>query len=182
MFKHNNQTIPLDTPFTIDGTSYPANWLRLTSIAEKNAVGITEVADVTTTYDDRFYWGVDNPKLLNDREESDEDGNPMYVKVYDATVGEHGAMVDSTERLVTKGLKSNWTAQVKDTANKLLAQTDWMVIRKAERDVAIPTATATYRAAVITECSRLVSAIAGCADVPAIIAVVNAQDWPTLPR
>jgi hypothetical protein len=178
MFKHNDTTIPLDTPFTIDGTSYPANWLRLTSLAEKQAVGIEEVADVTASYDDRFYWGVDNPKLLNDREESDQDGNPMYVKVYDSTVGEHGAMVDSTERLVTKGLKSNWTAQVKDTANKLLAQTDWMVIRKAERDVAIPTATATYRASVITECSRLVAAIAGASDVAAFIAVVTAQNWP----
>jgi len=177
MFKHNDTTIPLDTPFTIDGTSYPANWLRLTSLAEKQAVGITEVADVTTTYDDRFYWGVDNPKLLNDREESDEDGNPMYVKVL-GTVDGKPAMVDSTERLVTKGLKSNWTAQVKDTANKLLAQTDWMVIRKAERDVAIPTATATYRAAVITECSRLVTAIAGASDVEAFIAVVGAQGWP----
>ena len=177
MFKHNNQTIPLDTPFTIDGTSYPANWLRLTSLAEKQAVGITEVADVTTIYDDRFFWGVDNPKLLNDREESDEDGNPMYVKVLGVVDGKP-AMVDSTERLVTKGLKSNWTAQVKDTANKLLAQTDWMVIRKAERDVAIPTATATYRAGVLTECSRLVTAIAGCADVPALIAVVGAQGWP----
>ena len=177
MFLHNNVPIPLDTPFTIDGTSYPANWLRLTSLAEKEAIGITEVADVTTTYDDRFFWGVDNPKLLNDREESDEDGNPMYVKVL-GTVDGKPAMVDSTERLVTKGLKSNWTAQVKDTAKKLLAQTDWMVIRKAERDVAIPTATATYRAAVITECSRLVTAIAGANDVPALIAVVGAQGWP----
>ena len=177
MFLHNNVPIPLDTPFTIDGTSYPSNWLRLTSLAEKQAVGITEVADVTTTYDDRFFWGVDNPKLLNDREESDTDGNPMYVKVLGVVDGKP-AMVDSTERLVTKGLKSNWTAQVKDTANKLLAQTDWMVIRKAERDVAIPTATVTYRAGVITECSRLVTAIAGCADVPALIAVVGAQGWP----
>jgi len=177
MFKHNDTVIPLDTPFTINGTSYPANWLRLTSLAEKQAVGITEVADVTTTYDDRFYWGVDNPKLLNDREESDTDGNPMYVKVL-GTVDGKPAMVDSTERLVTKGLKSNWTVQVKDTANKLLAQTDWMVIRKAERDVAIPTATATYRAGVITECSRLVTAIAGASDVEAFIAVVGAQGWP----
>jgi len=176
MFKHNDTVIPLDTPFTIDGTSYPANWLRLTSLAEKQAVGIIEVADVTTTYDDRFYWGVDNPKLLNDREESDTDGNPMYVKVLGVVDGKP-AMVDSTERLVTKGLKSNWTAQVKDTANKLLAQTDWMVIRKAERDVAIPTATATYRAGVITECARLVAAIAGAADVPALITVVTNQNW-----
>jgi hypothetical protein len=178
MFKHNDTTIPLDTPFTIDGTSYPANWLRLTSLAEKQAVGIEEVADVTTTYDGRFYWGVDNPKLLNDREESDTDGNPMYVKVL-GTVDGKPAMVDSTERLVTKGLKSNWTAQVKDTANKLLAQTDWMVIRKAERDVAIPTATATYRAAVLEECTRLVGAIAGASDVQAFITVVTTQNWPS---
>lgn len=157
MFKHNNQTIPLDTPFTIDGTSYPANWLRLTSIEEKNAVGIVEVADETTThYDDRFYWGVDNPKQLEDITVTPEGGEP-YVQ---------------------KGMKSQWTAQVKDTADKLLAQTDWMVIRKAERDVAIPTATATYRAAVLAECTRLVGAIAACADVPALIAVVTAQNWP----
>ena len=180
MFKHNDKIIPLDTPFEINGTSYPANWLRLTSIEEKNAVGIVEVADETTTYDDRFYWGVDNPKLLNDREESDEDGNPMYVKVL-GTVNGKPAMVDSTERLVTKGLKSQWTAQVKDTANKLLAQTDWMVIRKAERDVAIPTAVATYRAGVITECARLVAAISGAADVAALITVVTNQNWGEQP-
>ena len=177
MFKHNNTPIPLDTPFTIDGTSYPANWLRLTSLAEKQAVGITEVADVTTTYNDQFYWGVDNPKLLNDREESDEDGNPMYVKVL-GTVDGKPAMVDSTERLVTKGLKSNWTATVKDTANKLLAQTDWMVIRKAERNIDVPSNTTAYRAAVITECTRLVTAIENAADVPAFITVVTTQNWP----
>ena len=141
MFKHNNTTIQIDTPFEIDGVSYPANWLRLTSLEEKQAIGITEVADETTTYDDRFYWGVDNPKDLTD-------------------------------------LKKNWTAQVKGTANKLLAQTDWMVIRKAERDVAIPDATVTYRAAVIAECTRLVTAITEAADVPALITIVTTQGWP----
>lgn len=168
----------MDAPFKHNGVQYPANWLRLTSIAEKNAVGITEVADTQVTYDDRFYWGVDNPKLLNNREESDEDGNPMYVQVL-GTVDGKPAMVDSSERLVTKGLKSQWTATVKDTANKLLSQTDWMVIRKAERDVAIPEATATYRAAVLTECTRLVTAITGASTVPALIAVVTSQNWPT---
>ena len=177
MFLLNGNPLPLDTPFQIDGTSYPANWLRLTSIEEKNAVGITEVEDTQATYDDRFYWGVDNPKLLNDREESDKDGNPMYVKVLGKVDGKP-SMVDSSERLVTKGLKSQWTATVKDTANKLLSQSDWMVIRKVERNVDIPASTVTYRAAVITECTRLVTAIQGCADVPALIVVVTAQGWP----
>ena len=156
MFLLNNAPLPLDTPFTIDGTSYPANWLRLTSIEEKNAVGITEVADTQATYNDQFYWGVDNPKQLDDLTVTPEEGDP-YIQ---------------------HGLKHQWIAQVKDTANKLLAQSDWMVIRKAERNVDIPAATVTYRAAVIAECTRLVAAIQGCADVPALIAVVNAQDWP----
>jgi hypothetical protein len=46
MFMLNNAPLPLDTPFRdADGTSYPANWLRLTTIHEKNAIGITEVPD-----------------------------------------------------------------------------------------------------------------------------------------
>lgn len=139
MFLLNNVPLPLDTPFEINGTGYPANWLRLTSIEEKNAVCITEVADPERWYD-RFYWGIDNPKDLD-------------------------------------MLKTQWTAQVKDTANKLLGQTDWMVIRKVERSVDIPAATVTYRAAVIAECTRLDAAIAAAVDVPALIIVVTTQAW-----
>jgi pyruvate/oxaloacetate carboxyltransferase len=87
-------------------------------------------------------------------------------------------MVDSDERLVTKGLKSQWIAQVKDTAGKMLAATDWMVIRKAERGTDIPTATAAHRAAILAEAERLETAIAGAADIDAFIAVVQDQRWP----
>lgn len=157
MFMLNNQPLPIDTPFEIDGTSYPANWLRLTSIEEKNAVGITEVPDPVVTYDDRFWWGVDNPKQLDDITVTPEGGTP-YTQ---------------------HGMKHQWTAQVKDTANKLLSASDWMVIRKVERNVDVPADTTTYRQGVITECTRLVTAIAGSADVPALITVVTTQNWPT---
>jgi hypothetical protein len=107
--------------------------------------------------DDRYYWITANPdgsytatpKALEDREEVDKDGNPMYVQVLDRTDPENPVMVNSTERLVTKGLKSNHIAQVKQNTNLTLAQTDWYVIRKAERNVDIPAGVATYRAAVI---------------------------------
>jgi len=177
MFQLNGNPISLDTAFTLDGTSYPANWIRLASPAERTAIGITEVAD-PATWDDRFYWGVGNPKLLNDREESDKDGNPLYVQKFDATVGEHGAMVDTAERLVTKGLKSQWIAQVKTTAGTLLAQSDWMVIRKVERDVAIPTAVATYRAAVVAASAAHEAAISAVTTVDQLAALV--LDWPEL--
>ncbi len=64
MFMLNNKPLALDTPFTHEGIQYPANWLRLTSLEEKEAIGITEVAD-PARYDDRYYWGVDNPKDLD---------------------------------------------------------------------------------------------------------------------
>ena len=90
------------------------------------------------------------------------------------------ALNDVTEDGVTsRGLKTNMTDRVKINAGQLLSHTDWMVIRKYERDVAIPSATATYRAAVITECTRLESAIAGAGDVDALATVMGAQNWPT---
>jgi hypothetical protein len=104
--------------------------------------------------DDQYYWVTQNsdgsytgtPKALEDREESDEDGNPLYVQVYNK---ETEQMEDTAERLVTKGLKSQWIAKVKHNTNMTLAATDWYVIRKAERSVDIPADVATYRAAVI---------------------------------
>ena len=126
--------------------------------------------------DDRYYWVTANPdgsytgvpKELEDREESDKDGNPMYVKVLGEVDGKP-AMVDSTERLIYKGLKSNHIAQVKQTANSILAQTDWMVIRKAERNVDIPADTVAYRAAVVAKASELETAISAVTSVEELI-------------
>ena len=92
------------------------------------------------------------------------------------------AMDDSTtDGVTTPGLKTSMTSKMKYNARQLLSKTDWMVIRKYERDVAIPSATATYRAAVITECARLESAIAGAGDVDALATVMGSQNWPEEP-
>ena len=117
-------------------------------------------------------------KLLADEDAKDSDGNQLYVQVWDA---DQNKMVNSSEKQVNQGLKTVTTNKVKGNAGTLLAKTDWMVIRKYERDVAIPSATATYRAAVITECTRLESAIAGAGDVDALATVMGAQNWPEEP-
>ena len=118
-------------------------------------------------------------KRLEDEDAKDTDGNQLYVQVWDADANDgDGGYVNSSEKVVNQGLKTTMTEQVKRTANSLLANTDWMVIRKAERDVAIPSATVTYRAAVLTECTRLETAIGNAADVDALAAVMAAQNWP----
>jgi hypothetical protein len=177
MFLLNDKPISPDTAFTHEGIQYPNNWIRLASPAERAAIGITEVADEDMSFDNRYYWSKGNAKALEDREESDEQGNPLYVKVLDKSDPENPVMVDTAERLVTKGLKSNMIAQVKHTAGTLLAQTDWMVIRKAERDVAIPADVVAKRAAIVAEAARLEVAIAAVANVDALIGVMNGQQW-----
>jgi len=183
MFKLEGKVLRLDRAFTTsDGTQYPSNWLRLSSAEEKAAIGIIEEADPVRA-DDRYYWDgdVNNPKALNDVNEVDEDGNPVYVQVYDPTANDgEGGMVDTEEQMVTRGLKYTKTLEVKDTANKLLAPTDWYVIRKYEANTAIPENVSTFRSGVKTECARLETAITGAADVSALITVMNSQDWPQL--
>ena len=61
----NGKPLALDVAFSTGGVNYPANWMRNATLAEKNAIGITEVAD-PAWYDRRFYWGVGKPKTLAD--------------------------------------------------------------------------------------------------------------------
>ena len=152
MFLLDGKPINIDTEQTINSVRYP----HLRDPALREQLGIVEVAD-PERWDERFYWGVGNPKQLEDVTETPEGGEPI----------------------TTKGLKSQWVAQTKDTAGKMLAQTDWMVTRKFERGVEIPQATVDFRAAIVAECDRLETAIQACADVEELITVLNTQAWPT---
>ncbi len=71
MLQLDGKTLQYDRAFQHNGISYPANWLRLTTLEEKQAIGIVEVADPGVgVWDQRFYWGVDNPKDLDQLKES----------------------------------------------------------------------------------------------------------------
>lgn len=169
MFLLNGNPLAVDTAFTdADGTQYPANWLRLSTAEDKARLGITEVPDVNMNFDNRFYWAKDLPKALDDKLEAKEDGSPLYVQVYDEATKN---MVDTDKQVVTKGLKSNFIAQVKQSAGSILAQTDWMVIRKAERNVDIPESVVTYRAAVVAKADELEAAIAAVTTVEELAAL-----------
>jgi hypothetical protein len=185
------QLIQPDVGFTIGEKQYSARFIRNATEAERKAVGVYEII-YGQQQDQRFYW-VDGPnyrvnetnqtveatfsatpKAIEDKEESDAQGNPLYVQEYDPAANNgQGAMVNTTERLVTKGLKSQWIAQTKAAANSELAQTDWMVIRKAERNVEIPGGVMADRAAVLALCAEKEAAIAACTTVEQLMAAVQ---------
>ncbi len=154
MFILDNKQLQVDVPFEVNGTKYPANWLRMTTLEEKLAIGITEVPD-PVRHDDRFYWDHDLPKQLED------------IQVEQA----------EQEAYTQAGLKTQWITQVKDTANKMLAPTDWMIIRKLDRGVEVPAEVVKARDAIVAECARLEAAIRKCKTVEALIKVVNNQKW-----
>jgi hypothetical protein len=74
-------------------------------------------------------------------------------------------------------LKAQFVAQIKDTAGKLLSQTDWYVIRKAERSLDIPTEIALKRIGIVTEANRLENDINATKTVEDLVDVLNIQNW-----
>jgi ABC-type proline/glycine betaine transport system ATPase subunit len=184
------QVVQPDQPFTVGDKQYSARFIRNSTPQEKLDAGVWEVIDQGRP-DDRYYWVTgpsfrvnevnstveavytSNAKALEDRLEVKEDNTPLYVQVYNPTTEQ---MEDTAEQVVTKGLKSNNIAQVKQTAGSLLAATDWYVVRKADIGTAIPADVVTYRAAVRAESDRLEAAITAVTTVAGLIAVQ--ADWP----
>ena len=60
MFVLGSTILSPDRAFTHPetGVRYPANWLRLSTLDEKKAIGIRELPD-PQQWDQRFYWGYD---------------------------------------------------------------------------------------------------------------------------
>jgi hypothetical protein len=75
------------------------------------------------------------------------------------------------------GLKKHFIAEIKDTAGKLLANTDWYVIRKVERSIDVPSEVALKRTQIVTESNRLEIDIQTSTTVEELITVLNSQNW-----
>ena len=167
--KSQVEVIKIFAPYTLfedkNGTQWSPDTLIRWTADQKQDAGIYDVAYAARP-DDRFYTVVENAPEF--------DKTQKIVKVsYTSTAKD---LNDSGE---IKGLKSQWIANFKDTANKLLAQSDWMLVRKLERNVDIPAATTTYRAAVVTESNRLETAISAATTVQQLITAVESASWPT---
>lgn len=130
-----------------DGITHPSNWM-VWSAETKAEKGVIWEDDPTSSFDNRFYWSADVPRALEDVTE--EDGS------------------------ITKGLKSNAIATVKQQAAGLLSPTDWYVTRKAETGTEIPSDILTYRQSVRTASGAIETAISGVTTLEAFIALYEA--------
>lgn len=165
MWQYNGRTIRAGRSWQDDnGIKHPSNWMNW-SDAEKQAAGMTEVAD-PQPYDSRFYHGRASngdliPKSLVDVNATDSDGNNL--------LDENGNQV------VVEGLRTIWKKITKRYAGDLLAPSDWYVIRKSEDDTtSIPSDVTTYRRAVRAKSGQIEAAIDAAADLAAFMALFNA--------
>ena len=124
------RTLPLDKAFNHNNISFPANWLRLSTPADKEAQGISWVTP-------------EEPPVV---------------------------------RAPLEREKADGVARAKDTANKMLAGSDWQVIAKTERGREIPEDVSQYRADIIAECARLEEQFSTAESYEAIDAIQ--QNWP----
>jgi hypothetical protein len=127
------RTLPMDKAFSHNNISFPANWLRLSTPADKDAQGISWVTP-------------EEPPVV---------------------------------RAPLEREKSDGIDRAKDTAGKLLAQSDWMVIASVERSRVVADDWAEYRAAVIAEADRLEGQYSAAESYEAIDAIK--QNWPLNP-
>ena len=152
------QVLQLDVPFSVGDKHYSSNFLRTSSAQEKVEAGVWEIIEGQRP-DDRYYW-VSGPDY-------------RVVEANNTVEANYSGTAKDLDELK----KSN-VATLKSNVNSMLAATDWVVIRKAERGVEIPAETATYRAAVVAECARLEADINAATDVDGLIAVLGTQNWP----
>jgi len=141
-----------------DGFKHPYNWSSSWSSDDLTKWGVSVEADEDTSYDNKFYWAKGIERKLADVNVVDDDGKA----VNDPITG---------KQMVQLGLKSNWIAQTKTTANGLLASSDWYETRKAEASTAIPSDISTYRSAVRTATATIEKKITDCADLDAFKAL-----------
>lgn len=170
-WKHNGRIIRVGKSWVSDdGYRHPRNWQL--SWTDQNKIDFNIVWEddpVVESYDDRFYKKKDVEKVLGDTLLVDKDGKA----VKDFTTG---------KQRVKLGLKSNWIAQTKTTANSKLSSSDWYVTRKAEASTAIPSDISTYRSAVRTATGTIETAINACDDLDDFKALfvvpMDSQDPP----
>ena len=165
----DTQVISLFAPYTIwedkFGTKHSPDSLLSMTADQKQDAGIYDVAYASRP-DDRFY-NITGESAAFDQAQ----------KIVKVTYTSEPKSLDDTGEF--KGLKSNWISQMNSAANSMLAQTDWMLVRKIERNVDVPAETTAYRAAVIAECNRLVTAIGKVTTVPKLIEAIESANWPS---
>jgi len=105
----DGRTVSTDMAFTLDDIQYPSNWLALSTPEDREERGIEGPLPEPAWYDQRFYWGPDQPK----------DHAQLVAQYSDYVRMNANAMLRETDWMVIREA-DNGTAM--DAATKALRQ------------------------------------------------------------
>jgi len=156
----------------VNNIRYSTKIYSLWSKEEKESIGLYEVVyDNTNKRDEAYYintnetlsfadgvvtasYGSATARLLEDRNEVDEDDNPL---------------LDSDgNQVVTKGLKTIKKEMIDRQCAGLLQDSDWRVIKAKETGTTMDAGWKSWRASVRTKCNSMQDQIDGASDVDAL--------------
>ena len=151
--------LPENTPFKLDGTQYPANWLNLSTPQEKAKLGIVDV--VYGQYpNDQYYW------VSQDA--------PVYT----------GTVVEINYTATPKDLAQCQTQAVDATnaaAYSILLPSDWRVVKAVETGGTVDPAWNTWRQTIRTQAGDYRVVIEACTTVAQLAALPPLQ-WANDPN
>ena len=141
-----------------DGSKYPAVWTRFSDTKLKS-FGLTweDPPASPEPYNAEFYSGRDKDGKLIEKELADSNA-----------VDENGkAVLDpiTGKQMVTLGVKSIWLMRTREEAKNMLSKHDWVVTRKIEKDIVIPSEITTYRDNIRTACATIETKINNCSSI-----------------
>lgn len=152
-YKAPNTYINEGTQFTIDGVTYPANWLNQSTPEQKAALGLEEVTTVGELKDAKYYWI----------------GEQLSGSVRTLT---------ATPKNLTD-VQKQAIAQVNATAYSILFPTDYLSVKAFETGTEVPSEWATWRASIRATATQAIADITAATDVDTIATLTVA--WPNDP-
>ena len=158
----------------VGDVKHPKTIFTLWTEAERNAIGVYTVEiDETNRKDEIYYINTDISYAFGSGKVTGSYGTATAKAIADANAkDENGDDLDPV--IVIKGLKTQYKNQFNLQAAGLLAPTDWYVVKATEvSDYSVPSAITTYRAAVRTKVNAMETAIDGCANVEALITLLE---------
>jgi hypothetical protein len=154
--QESDQYINEGASFTIDGVTYPSNWLNQATPAQKQTLGLVEVVATNNPFDPKYYW---TGETL--------DGASL---TYTGTAKE------------LEQVKQGAISDLNQTAYTLLFPTDWMYVRLQEASTPIPADVLTYRSDVRSVTASIKAAVNGCQSVDDVANVMATIVWPSDPN
>jgi len=138
--------------FTIDGNQYAANWLNLSTLEEKLAIGLEEVIATNSPKSDVYYW--------------------VSSTLDKATI----TYTNTPKDLAT--VKTNAVSQVNAAAYSILLPSDWMAVMASETGTPMDATWKAWRASIRAEALAATTAINAATDVDEVASAVNVNWTP----